>query len=89
MLTFLVALATIVGAMLGVPGSIVLVRQSIREGRRQREDDAARVAEERERPLRDEIQRGRDALTAMTAERNYQRDRADAYWIEISRRDKR
>lgn len=67
MLTTLVALASIFGGLIGIPTTVVVVRQSIRESRTSRE-----------KPLR-------EALQNMTDERNYHRDRADAFETELRR----
>lgn len=78
----LATLGVVVAIVSGIVGVYYLARQSSRESARLRHEELNREIDEAIRPLR-------EALQERTADRDYQRNRADAYEAELRRRDTR
>jgi hypothetical protein len=81
MLATLVAVSAIIGAGIGFVTVGILLRQTIQGAREKRAAEIAAAVKNATDPLREQ-------LTSMTSERNYFRDRADAYETELRREKK-
>ncbi|MGX7679070.1 hypothetical protein ACSMXN_09230 [Jatrophihabitans sp. DSM 45814] len=92
MLITLVALATIIGAPVALIGVYFTVKQGITQSRESRENrQSAAIAaavKAATDPLRQTIKNLREALAAMTTDRNYFRQHADELEAELREKNK-